>query len=73
MPNRRDKRRKRRASIEMEFGFMITHATPPATVALMERIRHYRAGADHRAAATLMSGPRTPLGGVSGITQIGGA
>jgi len=46
--------------------------TPPATAAKMDRLRHYRDGHDHRAAAILVYGPRVEPGGVT-ITQIAGA
>ncbi len=46
---------------------MVAQNTDIATAAESDRLRHYRA------AATLVRGPRVPLGGVSGVTQIGGA
>ncbi len=52
---------------------MVAQNTDIATAAESDRLRHYRDGHDHRAAATLVRGPRVPLGGVSGVTQIGGA
>lgn len=43
-----------------------------AIAAKMARLRHYRDGHDHRAAAVLTYGPRIQPGGVT-ITQIAGA
>ncbi len=40
--------------------------------AKMDRLRHYRDGHDHRAAAVFTYGPRIQPGGVT-ITQIAGA
>jgi hypothetical protein len=37
---------------------MIHHPMLSETAALMDRLRHYRDGSDHRAAATLVHEPR---------------